>query len=94
MFFNIEYIIYICVGHGVSFFKYFLYKPNNCYGNNYFHKILIPPSKKLISVAINNGWKEENIIKINLPRWDKYNNLYLNLNDDSSIICNVYLETF
>ena len=88
LFYNIEYIIYICVGHGVSFFKYFLYKPNNCYGNKLFHKILIPPSKKLISVAINNGWKEEDIIKINLPRWDKYNNLSLYLNDDSSLIKN------
>ena len=37
--------------------------------------MLIPPSKIFISVAKNYGWTEENIIKINLPRWDKYNNL-------------------
>ena len=36
-------------------------------------KILLPPSEKIISVAKKFGWKEKNIIKINLPRWDKYN---------------------
>ena len=29
----------------------------------------------IISIAKNYGWKDENIIKINLPRWDKYNNI-------------------
>ena len=73
LFYNIEYITYICVGHGVSFFKHFLYSKNGYYGYNKFDKILIPPSKILISVAKQNGWKDKNIIKMNLPRWDKYN---------------------
>ena len=73
LFYNIDYITYICVGHGVSFFKHFLYSKNNYYGYNKFDKILIPPSERLISVAKHYGWKEENIIKMNLPRWDNYN---------------------
>jgi CDP-glycerol glycerophosphotransferase (TagB/SpsB family) len=73
LFYNIDYITYICVGHGVSFFKHFLYSENNYYGSKRYDKILIPPSKKLISVAKYYGWKEENIIKMNLPRWDNYN---------------------
>ena len=72
IFYNIEYITYICVGHGISFLKYFLYSAYNWYGHKVFDKILIPPSKKLISVAQNYGWDNKNIIKINLPRWDKY----------------------
>ena len=73
LFYNIDYITYISLGHGVSFFKYYLYLNNSYYGNKRYNKILIPPSKKLISVAIKYGWADENIIKINLPRWDKYN---------------------
>lgn len=75
LFFNIDYITYISIGHGVSFFKHFLYSQNSYYGYKKYNKILIPPSNILISVAKNNGWKDENIIKINLPRWDKYNDL-------------------
>ena len=78
LFYNIDYISYICIGHGVSFFKYYLYQ--KYYGPSNFDKLLIPDSEKLISVAIKNGWKEENLIKLNLPRWEKYNN------DNSSII--------
>ena len=33
---------------------------------------MIPPSNKLITLAKIHGWKDEDIIKINLPRWDKY----------------------
>ena len=73
LFYNIDYITYICVGHGVSFFKHFLYSENNYYGSKKYDKILIPPSEKLISVAKYYGWKDENIIKMNLPRWDNYN---------------------
>ena len=86
LFYDIEYITYICITHGVSFFKYFLYEPYNFYGNKQYDKLLIPPSKKIISDAINNGWKKENIIKINLPRWDNYNNLLLESNNNKSEI--------
>jgi len=71
LFYNVEYITYICIGHGISYFKYYLYQ--EYYGPNKFNKLLIPNSNKLISVPINFGWKYENLIKLNLPRWDKYN---------------------
>lgn len=67
IFYNIDYITYICVGHGVSFFKYYLYK--KFYGPQNFDKLVLPNSNKLLSVAIKYGWKDENIIKMNLPRW-------------------------
>ena len=73
LFYNIEYISYICVGHGVCYFKYFLYEEYRIYGNKKNDKLLIPPSNKIISVAKKYGWDEKNIIKINLPRWDLYN---------------------
>ena len=74
LFYNINYITYICVGHGISFFKRFLYSEFSCYGSKRYNKILIPPSKKLIKVVKKYGWNEKNIIKMNLPKWDKYNN--------------------
>ena len=81
MFYNIEYITYIAIGHGLCFFKDYLYKENRLYGKKRNDKILIPPSKKVIFLAKKYGWKDENIIKINLPRWDKYNNeVLLNMN--------------
>jgi hypothetical protein len=74
LFYNIEYITYISVGHGVCFFKDYLYEKNRLYGIGRNDKILIPPSKKIIFIAKKYGWKDKNIIKINLPKWDKYNN--------------------
>ena len=73
LFYDIEYITYISVGHGVCFFKYYLYEKNQIYGINKNNKILLPPSNKIISIAKEYGWKDRDIIKINLPRWDKYN---------------------
>lgn len=73
LFYNIEYITFISITHGVCYFKYFLYKDFACYGTKRIEKILIPPSDKIISLAKKYGWKDENIIKINLPKWDKYN---------------------
>ena len=74
LFYNIEYITYIAIGHGLCYFKDYLYKQNRLYGSLKNDKIVIPPSKKIIFMAKKYGWKDENIIKINLPRWDKYNN--------------------
>ena len=71
LFYSIDYITYICIGHGVSYFKYYLYQ--QYYGPQNFDKLLIPNSEKLISVTLKNGWKDENLIKLNLPRWEKYN---------------------
>ena len=71
IFHDIEYITFINLGHGVSFFKHFLYKDYlSC---NYYDKIVIPPSNIIINVAKRYGWKEENIIKIGYPKWDLYN---------------------
>ena len=75
IFYTLEYLQYIGVGHGVSFFKYFLYSEDQTYGIKQNDKIVLPPSDKLISVAKRYGWTTDNIIKVNLPRWDKYNNL-------------------
>ena len=77
LFYNIDYISHICVGHGISIFKEFLYA--SYYGSHKYNKILLPPLRKIISIAKKRGWKEENIIKINLPRWDKYTNHYKNI---------------
>ncbi len=74
LFYNLEYVNYIGVGHGVSFFKYFLYSEFSTYGINQNDKILLPPSERLISVAKRFGWTDKKIIKMNLPRWDNYNN--------------------
>ena len=96
-FYDVDYILYICVGHGVSFFKYFLYKDYAPYGSKKFDKILIPPSNLLILVAKKFGWKDENIIKINLPRWDRFNDDkekgFLLFNDNKKINNNSILLT-
>ena len=73
LFYDIEYITYISVTHGVCYFKYFLYEKNKCYGTKRIDKVLIPPSEKLLSFAIKYGWNSKDIIKLNLPKWDKYN---------------------
>ena len=70
LFYNIEYITSINIGHGVKYFKSFLYKDYT--SPLMYHKLVLAPSKKIISVATKYGWKEENIIKICLPKWDKY----------------------
>ena len=74
LFYNIDYITHICVGHGIAILKEFLYSNNKYYGYKRYNKILLPPSKKIISIAKKHGWSDDNIIKINLPKWDKYNN--------------------
>ena len=83
LFYNIEYITYISVTHGVCYFKYFLYYENNCYGNKRIDKILIPPLDFIISLAKKYGWKDDDIIAMNLPKWDKYNMTYKNSSSDA-----------
>ena len=73
LFYDIEYITFISITHGVCYFKYFLYDKQRCYSPNRIDKVLIPPSEKLLSFAIKYGWNTKNIIKLNLPKWDKYN---------------------
>ena len=67
---EIDYITYINLGHGVKYFKSFLYK--NYSSNKKYNKLLLPPSYKIISLAKKYGWEDNNIIKICLPKWDKY----------------------
>ena len=83
LFYNIEYITSINIGHGVKFFKSFLYKDYT--SPKKYNKLVLAPSSKLISVAKNFGWKDENIIKLCLPKWDKYNNPLIRNNTTKSI---------
>ena len=70
IFMYISYITYINIGHGVKYFKHFLYQGFSSHLK--YDKVLLPPSEKIISVAKKYHWTDENIIKICLPRWDKY----------------------
>ena len=88
IFYNIDYITYICVGHGVCYFKYFLYNENRIYGIKKNNKILLPPSEKIINIAKNYGWKDEDIISLNLPRWDKYNSNEIGILSPNETIIN------
>ena len=60
------------MGHGVDFFKDYLLGSYRIYGSRINNQVLIPPSKILVDLAINYGWSKKKIIKINLPRWDRY----------------------
>jgi len=92
IFFNIDYITYICLGHGVSYFKSYLYK--KYYGPTNFDKLLIPNSNKLIYYVIKYGWKEDDLIKLNLPRWDKYNIEKYSLKNEGNIKANSIFTMF
>ena len=82
IFYDIEYLIYINLNHGVQFFKHFLY--NKYLNYKRYNKILIPPGEIILNVTRRYGWKEENIIKIGLPKWDSYNEKQ-NLDDTKSV---------
>ena len=70
IFYNIEYITYIFLGHGVQYIKSYLY--NDYLSYKRYDKMLLPPCQKIIDVALKGGWKIDNIIKIGLPKWDNY----------------------
>jgi CDP-glycerol glycerophosphotransferase (TagB/SpsB family) len=71
IFYNIDYLTYINLGHGIKYFKYFSYKDYSSFTK--YNKLVLPPSDKIISVAKKYGWEDKNIIKICLPKYDKYN---------------------
>ena len=71
IFYNIEYITFICIGHGVNFFKPFLY--DSYYGINRYNKIILP-SNIIAKIAKQYGWTDDNIILIGLPKWDIFDN--------------------
>ena len=70
LFYDIEYITYICLTHGISYLKDFLY--SDYYSNKIYNKILLPNSNLIISNAKLFGWKDDDIIRIGLPRWDLF----------------------
>ena len=72
VFFNTEYITYIYAGSGLYYFKPFVYMDFKDTLYRRFDKIVIPNSEKFISLVKSNGWWDDEIIKINLPRWEKY----------------------
>ena len=97
----IDYITYITIGHGVCYFKDYLFSNRRIYGPDMNDKVLIPPSEPLIAIAVKFGWNIDNIIKINLPKWDKYDgnnkviieNYNNNINNNSILIMFTYRMT-
>ena len=93
IFYFIEYINFICLGHGVNYFKPFLY--NDYYGINRYNTIILP-SDKIIQIAKIYGWDDDNIIKIGLPRWDIFdqyskNNKFLAEKENKSINKSIFI---
>ena len=70
IFYNIGYITYIFLGHGVTYIKSYLYQ--DYLSPQRYNKILLPPSDRFISLALEAGWKKEDIVKIGYPKWDNY----------------------
>ena len=68
IFYNIEYITFISLTHGLNYFKANLFQ--SYYGSDRYNKIVISTSDKIINLAKKYGWKENNLIKICLPKWD------------------------
>ena len=77
IFYYIDYITFISLTHGINYFKSDLFK--TYYGSKRYNKIVISTSEKIISLALQNGWNEKDLIKICLPKWDKLD--YFNKNN-------------
>ena len=73
LFYYIEYVTFVSLTHGINYFKSYLFK--SYYGSKTYHKLVVSPSEKVISLAIQNGWKDNNLIKICLPKWDKFDQI-------------------
>ena len=84
IFYNIDYITYIFMGHGVTYIKSYLYK--DYISPKFYNKILLPPCKKFVKLALDAGWQDDNIIKIGYPRWDIYDTFDNYLNKDEKTI--------
>ena len=74
VFYVTDYIQYITIAHTLLYFKFFTIE-KDIFEKKKFDKIILPPSKKVINLAKSFGWTEDDILQINFPRWDKYNNL-------------------
>ena len=71
LFYDMEYVTYVCVGHGICFFKDYLFNPERIYGIRRNDKIILPDSDILVDIVKKHGWKDEDIFRVNLPRWDR-----------------------
>jgi CDP-glycerol glycerophosphotransferase (TagB/SpsB family) len=91
VFYSTDYITYIIIGHSVLYFKYFS-DEKDIYEKRKFDKLILPPSERVINLAKSFGWTDDDILQINFPRWDKYNNLnetkkgYININVTEKVI--------
>ena len=74
VFYCTDYITYIIIGHSILYLKYFSID-KDIVEKRKFDKLVLPPSEKVINLAKSFGWTEEDILQINFPRWDNYNNL-------------------
>ena len=74
VFYNTDYITYILIGHSIFYFKYFS-EENDPIDKKKFDKLILPPSEKVINLAKSYGWTDDDILQVNFPRWDKFNNL-------------------
>jgi CDP-glycerol glycerophosphotransferase (TagB/SpsB family) len=83
LFFYMEYVTFISLTHGINYFKTELFK--TYYGRNRYHKIVISTSEKIISIAIDNGWEDNDLIKICFPKWDKFDILKKKPKSDKNI---------
>ena len=70
LFYNIDYITFIFLGHGVTYIKSYLYQ--DYISPKRYNKLLLPNSKIFINLALKAGWKRKDIIKIGYPKWDNY----------------------
>ena len=70
LFYNLDYIIYIFLGHGVTYIKSYLY--NDYLSPKKYNKILLPSSERFITLALDAGWKNDDIVKVGYPKWDNY----------------------
>ena len=69
-FYNSDYIEYIFLGHGVTYIKSYLYE--DYLSPKRYNKIVLPPTKIILSLALKAGWKNEDIIQITCPKFDNY----------------------
>ena len=68
----------------MNYFKPFLYE--EYYGCKRYNKIILP-SEKIISIAKQYGWKEKDIIKVGLPKWDIFDNYSFEMKNKSNEKC-------
>ena len=48
-----------------------MFNPERIYGIRRNDKIILPDSDILVDIVKKHGWKEEDIFRVNLPRWDR-----------------------